>query len=168
MADDLRLGDLGELRGRSRRSFAGISSSRGRSGTSSGGRVPARRPATERSKIVVAVPFAAESGFRRWWAARGYAPSRSDLRGWRFLTTMSPKSAISPGFGDRPREGVGETIDVLLRAPLGDRNEEAVLVLGVFPTQPIPRRDPLLATRSSTACTGASTRTANSRTTGAS
>ena len=43
------------------------------------------------------------------------------------------------------REGVGEPVDVGARSAFGERNEETVLVFGVFPTQPIPRRDPLLA-----------------------
>ena len=50
-----------------------------------------------------------------------------------------------PSSPDRAAERVGEAVDVALRAPLGDRDQQPVLVLRVLASERIARGDPLLA-----------------------
>ena len=143
VADDLRLGDLGQL-GRAPRAGAWPGSGRasGVSGTSQ--RRQRRRAAAldgaleDRRRVLALL-----SGRAALAGGRRAAPDHADTR---------PSHAAGLPSAERARDRVGEPVDVLLRAPLGDRDQEPVRVLGVVPAQRVAGGDPLAAQRSSTSC----------------
>ena len=170
VADDLRLGDLGQL-GRLgaeeplrdqllERALGDVASAGSVAGAA------ARRPSARRS--CVAGSRCCGVGVSAVWAPRGRRRRSRPrlLRTWRVLAA-SAKRAIRRR---RARPSASASRSMSARdAPLGDRHQQPVLVLGVLAARAgSRRRSPRSATRSSTAATGASRRTANSRTTGAS
>ena len=151
-------------RGRlARSSFDGIRSSRGGSGTPAGGSVAARRPShralEDRGRSLALLRG---RGFGRWQAATGSRVSaRPPAVGARRRVGSSAPTAAPSASARRSMSR--------LRAALGDRDQQAVLVLGVLAAERVAGGDPVGGDRVEHLVRRARrARTANSRTTGAS
>ena len=125
VAHDLRLADLRQRRPAARSRCEGISSSSGRSGTSASGSCDARRPGDSSARRSSS-PDRAASACRpgvdrrpRCWSRRAHA------------VTASPCGAGLAPTADRLEQRLRQPVDVLARATLGDRHQQAVGVLGV-------------------------------------
>src|SRR5215203_1543300 len=142
-----------------------MSSSRGRSGTSQAGTLPARRPATLRSKMVVAVSLCCAVGVSAsagggegaaMGGVIGHSPRQLDvyLRYAKANVQMAVRSpgscghllacGLSPTCPDRPRQRIRQAVDIPLGPAFRYGDEQPALVLGVLAGEWIAGGDPVL------------------------